>query len=179
MSEPSSSVLSKLERAALIGTRALSVVGLAALMVLAFLILANGLMRWLFNHPLAGVVDVGGLAIAIAVSCCIPVSLLEKSHITFRVIEAASPWLGRFLNALASIAMAAVIGLMAWEFFQFAQSLEASGESTYVFKLKIAPFWYAVDAILWLALAVQLVVVLVEIARLFGRVPPAARAAPH
>ncbi|MBV9628552.1 MAG: hypothetical protein JO230_10685, partial [Xanthobacteraceae bacterium] len=75
--------LAALERVALAGTRALSVLGLLALMVLAFVTLANGLLRWLFNQPIAGVVDVGALAIAIAVSCCIPVSLMERSHITF------------------------------------------------------------------------------------------------
>src|SRR6478672_13508991 len=98
--------LARLERVALIGTRALSVLGLLALMVLAFVTLANGLLRWLFNQPIAGVVDVGALAIAIAVSCCIPVSLMERSHITFRLVSSLSPRLGRWLDVFADIAAA-------------------------------------------------------------------------
>lgn len=83
--------LARLERVAIIGTRALSVLGLFALMVLAFITLANGLLRWAFNSPIAGVVDVGGLAIAIAVSCCIPISMMERSHITFRMVSSSAP----------------------------------------------------------------------------------------
>ncbi len=162
------SALALLERAALASTRVLSVIGLVALMVLAFLTLANGLLRWLANQPIAGVVDVGALAIAIAVCCCIPVALTERSHITFRVVSALSPRLGLVLDAVAAIAVAAVLLLMAREFYAYAGSLVASGERTYVLKIPAAPFWYAADAILWVAVAVQLVVVAVDIARLFG-----------
>ena len=163
-----SGALANLERVALASTRVLSVVGLIALMVLAFLTLANGLLRWLVNQPIAGVVDVGALAIAIAVCCCIPVSLMERSHITFRLVSAASLKLGRVLDALAAVAVAAVLAFMAYEFYAYAKSLVASGEQTYVLKIPAAPFWYAADVILWIAVAVQLVVVAVDVGRLFG-----------
>ena len=161
-------LLARLERAALASTRALSVLGLVALMILAFLTLANGLLRWLVSQPIAGVVDVGALAIAIAVCCCMPVALMERSNITFRVVSAMSPALGRVLDALAAIAVAIVLVLMAREFYAYAGSLVASGERTYVLKIPAAPFWYAADAILWIAVAVQLIVVAVEIGQLFG-----------
>ena len=105
----SASFLARLERLALIGTRALSVVGLVALMILASITLANGLMRWLLNQPIAGVVDVGALAIAIAVSCCIPICMMERSHITFRLVSSASPGLGRVLDVVADIAVAVIL----------------------------------------------------------------------
>jgi TRAP-type C4-dicarboxylate transport system permease small subunit len=164
----SQGALAALERAALASTRALSVIGLVALMVLAFLTLANGLLRWLANQPIAGVVDVGALAIAIAVCCCIPVSLMERSHIAFRVVSAASPRLGRLLDVFAALAVGAVLVLMAYEFYAYAKSLVATGEQTYVLKIPAAPFWFAADAILWIAVAVQAAVVAVDAARLFG-----------
>ena len=160
--------LARLERAALVSTRALSVLGLVALMILAFLTLANGLLRWAINQPIAGVVDVGALAIAIAVCCCMPVALIERSHIAFRLASALSPALGRLLDVLAAIAVAVVLALMAYEFWLYAGTLVASGERTYVLKIPAAPFWYAADAILWSAVAVQFVVVAVEIGRLWG-----------
>jgi TRAP-type C4-dicarboxylate transport system permease small subunit len=164
----SGSTLARLERTALLGTRALSVLGLVALMILAFLTLANGLLRWAINQPIAGVVDVGALAIAIAVCCCMPVALMERSHIAFRLAAALSPALGRVLDALAAIAVAIVLALMAYEFRLYADSLVASGERTYVLKIPAAPFWYAADIILWIAVAVQLVVVAVEIGQIWG-----------
>ena len=163
--------LTRLERAATVGTRALSVLGLIALMILAFLTLANGLLRWLINQPIAGVVDVGALAIAIAVCCCLPVAMMERSNIAFRLLSTVRPRIGRVLDAIASVAVAVVLVLMAIEFFIYAQSLVASGERTYVLKIPAAPFWFAADVILWIAAAVQLVVVAVEFGRLFGYRP--------
>jgi TRAP-type C4-dicarboxylate transport system permease small subunit len=166
--------LAALERVALVGTRALSVLGLLALMVLAFVTLANGLLRWLFNQPIAGVVDVGALAIAIAVSCCIPVSLMERSHITFRLVSSLSPRLGRGLDVLADVAVAIVLALMTWQFWEYAGELVLSGERTYVLKIPAAPFWYAADAIFAIATAVQLVVVALDVAYLAGAAAPPA-----
>ena len=179
MSAPSFTLLTRLERAALVGTRALSVVGLVALMVLAFLTLANGLLRWLFKQPIAGVVDVGALAIAIAVCCCLPVAMMERSNIAFRLGSSMNPALGRLLDAIAAVAVAVVLALMAYEFFLYAQSLVVSGERTYVLKIPAAPFWFAADAILWLAVAVQIVVVALEFGRLFGFRPQAGGPVKH
>ncbi|MGZ5828815.1 MAG: TRAP transporter small permease [Xanthobacteraceae bacterium] len=169
--------LTRLERFALMGTRALSALGLLALMVLAFITLANGLMRWLLNQPIAGVVDVGALAIAIAVSCCIPVAMMERSHIAFRLVSSASPALGRVLDVFADIAVAIVLALMAWQFWVYATELVATGERTYVLKIPAAPFWYACDVIFWIATAVQLVATALSVGRVMGAVaePPRAQ----
>ena len=163
--------LARLESVALVGARALSVLGLFALMVLAFITLANGLLRWAINYPIAGVVDVGGLAIAIAVSCCIPVSMMERSHITFRLVSSVSPLLGRLSDLLADAVVAIVLGLMAWQFWVYSGELVLTGERTYVLKIPAAPFWYASGAIFWIATAVQCVVVALDVGRLFGAVP--------
>ncbi len=168
-------LLTRLERTALGATRALSVVGLAALMVLACLTLANGLLRWLINQPIAGVVDLGALAIALAVSCCLPVALIERTHVTFRVVATLSPRLGRLFDLAAAIAVEAVLVLMALQFSSYAAGLVQSGETTYVLKWPTAPFWYGVDAVLWCAVIVQAIVILTEMGRLAA---PAASAAP-
>ena len=160
--------LARLERVAVIGTRALSVLGLFALMVLASITLANGLLRGAFNYPIAGVVDVGGLAIAIAVSCCIPISMMERSHITFRMVSSLSPALGRYLDLLADVMVAVVLGLMSWQFWTYAGELVLTGERTYVLKIPAAPFWYVCGTILWIATAVQFVVIALDVGRLSG-----------
>ena len=160
--------LATLGHVALVSTRALSVFGLFALMILAFITLANGLLRWLVNQPIAGVVDVGALAIAIAVASCIPVSLMERSHITFRLVSSVSPRLGRVLDVFADVAVVVVLALMAWQFWVYAGELVATGERTYVLKLPAAPFWYVTDVILWIAAAVQCVVLALDISNLGG-----------
>jgi len=161
-----SSQLQRLERLGLALTRALSVVGLVALMALAAMTLADGLARWLANRPIEGVRDAGALIVAVAVACCIPVALMERANITIRV--AASVFgarAGRALDALAALAVAVVIAAMAWQFMVFAGKLARAGETTWVLKIPVAPFWYTVAGILWLAVFVQAIVVILDVAR--------------
>ena len=151
-------MLSALERAALAGTRGLSVAGLAALMGLAAMTLADGLGRWAFRHPIEGVRDLGGFAIALAIACCLPVVMMERGNIAIRLGAALSPRLGRILDALAALVVAVVLAAVAWQFWIYAAKLARARETTFVLQIPVAPFWMGVDAILWLAVLVQLIV---------------------
>lgn len=163
-------MLAVLDRAALATARALSVAGLLALMVLAAMTLADGLMRWLANQPIEGVRDLGALAIALAVSCCMPIALVERAHITIRVVESMlSRLAGRVLNVLAALLVEVVLGVMAWQFWLFAAKLAEGNETTYVLRIPTAPFWYGVDVILWCAVLVQALVMAREVTRLFSK----------
>ena len=171
-------MLAWLERAGLAATRALSGAGLLALMFLAVMTLADGLARWLANQPIEGVRDIGAVAIALAVSCCLPVGLMERSNITIRFVESAvGPAAGKVFDALAALAVAVVVVAMAWQFTVFAGKIARAGETTWVLKIPTAPFWYGVSAILWCAVLVQLVVLTLEVARCLGRFEHSSRVA--
>ena len=174
----SNPALQRLERVGLVATRALSVAGLVGLMVLAVLTLVDGLARWLANQPLDGVRDVGAVAIALAVTCCIPVGLMERGNITIRFIESfAGPAVSRVFDAFAALAVAAVVVAMAWQFTLFAGKMARANETTWVLKIPTAPFWYGVSAILWLAVVVQCIVLVLEVGRCLGRFEHSHRAA--
>ena len=135
-------------------------------MALAAMTLADGLLRWLANRPIEGVRDLGAVIVAVAVCCCIPVGLMERANISIRV---AKDLLGerasRVLEAFAALAALVVIGAMAWQFTVFAGKIARVGETTWILKIPTAPFWYLVAAILWLAVAVQLIVLVLDIAK--------------
>lgn len=160
-------MLAALERVALAATRALSVVGLIALMGLATMTLLDGLLRWLANRPIEGVRDLGGLAIAVAIACCLPVGLMERSNIAIRLGASVNAAFGRVLDALAAIAVFLVLAVAAWQFWIYAGKLARAHETTFVLQIPVAPFWMGVDAILWLAVLVQLVVALRDALRVF------------
>jgi TRAP-type C4-dicarboxylate transport system permease small subunit len=160
-------MLSALERLTLSATRALSVVGLIALMGLAAMTLADGLMRWLASRPIEGVRDIGGLAIAVAIACCLPVVLMERGNIAIRLGGLLSPLLGRMLDALAALLVCGVLAAAAWQFWIYAEKLARARETTFVLQIPVAPFWHGVDAILWFAVVVQAVVALRDIVRVF------------
>lgn len=169
-------MLRGLERAGLAATRALSGAGLVALMFVAVMTLADGLMRWLANQPIEGVRDLGAVAIALAVACCLPVGLMERGNITIRVAESwLGPAAGKVLDAFAALAVLAVVGAMAWQFTLFAGKIARAGETTWVLKIPTAPFWYGVAAIFWCALVVQCIVVALEVGRCLGRFEHASR----
>jgi len=151
-------MLAALERITLAATRALSVVGLAALMGLAAMTLLDGLLRWLASRPIEGVRDIGGLAIAVAIACCLPVVLVERGNITIRLGAMVGPAFSRALDALAALLVCAVLAAMAWQFWLYAAKMARAHETTFVLQIPIAPFWFGVDAILWCATLVQAIV---------------------
>src|SRR3954462_12998808 len=162
-------MLAALERITLAATRALSVVGLVALMGLAAMTLAAGLFAGLASRPIEGVRDLGGLAIAVAIACCLPVGLVERSNIVIRLGGSLNPLLGRILDALASLLVCAILAAMAWQFWIYADKMARARETTFVLQIPVAPFWHGLDAILWFAVLVQAIVALREIARVTKR----------
>src|SRR5437660_8758010 len=162
-------MLAALERLTLNATRALSVVGLIALMGLATMTLADGLLRWLANRPIEGVRDLGGLAIAVAIACCIPVGLVERGNIAIRLGGMLHPVVGKLLDAIAALAVGAILAAAAWQFWIYAAKLVRGHETTFVLQIPTAPFWFGVDVILWLAVLVQLIVAARDWARVFEK----------
>jgi len=158
-------MLAALERATLAATRALSVVGLVALMGLATMTLADGLLRWFANKPIEGVRDIGGLAIAVAIACCIPVGLMERANIAIRLGRGA---VARALEAVASTAVCIILAVAAWQIWIYAEKLSRAKETTFVLQIQVAPFWYFVDAIFWLTVIVQAIVALRDWVQVFN-----------
>jgi TRAP-type C4-dicarboxylate transport system permease small subunit len=151
-------------------SEALSLLSIVALMVLAFMTLLDGLLRWLANAPIEGVRDIGGLATAVAVTCCIPIGLLERSNITIKVMEGIGfDPLSKALDLFAAALTAVVIAAIAYQFTSYAGKLLAAHETTWVLGIPTAPFWYAVAAIFWVAFAIQLLVAFLYHGRMVGR----------
>ncbi len=170
-------MLQPLERLGLLATRALSAVGLAGLLVLALMTLLDGLARWLLNQPIEGVRDLGAVIVALAVTCCLPVGLMERSNISIRVAShALGERAGRLLDAVAAILVCAVMAAFSWQFYVFAGKIARAGETTWILKIPTAPFWFAVFGILALAWLVQIIIVVLELGRLFGRFEHSTRA---
>jgi TRAP-type C4-dicarboxylate transport system permease small subunit len=158
-----------LEHAAFATTRALSVIGLIALMALAVMTLADGLMRWVANQPIEGVGDLSGLAIAVAITCCIPMAMVERSNIIIRLASDANTALGRVLEVIAATVVAVILVAIAWQIWLFAAKMSRAHETTFVLQIPIAPFWFGVDAILWCAVLVQVIVLSRDVARALSR----------
>src|SRR5258708_22857001 len=138
-------MLAALERLTLTATRALSVVGLIAVMGLATMRLADGLVRWLASRPIEGVRDLGGLAIAVAIACCIPVGLMERGNIAIRLGALLHPRVGKLLDALAALIVCIVLALAACQCWLYAAQVARAHETTFAPHIPLAPFALGVD----------------------------------
>jgi TRAP-type C4-dicarboxylate transport system permease small subunit len=141
----------------------LAVGGLSILLVLAVFTLCDGLLRAFANYPLDIVREIGDLVAAICAACCLPIALLHRNNITIRIFEKILPPSGtRVIDAAADALIALVMVGMAWQFYLFGVKTARAGDVTWMLNIPKAPFWFVVDAVLWVGAAVQ-VLVLVKV----------------
>ena len=134
----------------------LAVAGLTMLLVLATFTLFDGLLRALANHPLDFVREIGDLVAAISGACCLPIALLHRNNITIRVFERILPARGaRAVDAAADVLIEIIMIGMACQFYLFGVKTARAGDITWPLNVPKAPFWFVVDAVLWVAVAVQ------------------------
>ena len=150
-----------IERIVTGAANSLAVAGLTILLILATFTLFDGLLRSLANYPLDIVREIGDLVVAICSACCLPIALLHRSNITLRIFEKVLPSAGaRVIDAFADVLMTIVMAAMAWQFYLFSLKTMRANDVTWALNVPKAPFWFAVDAVLWVAVLVQLFVLI-------------------
>ncbi|MDR1968113.1 MAG: TRAP transporter small permease subunit [Burkholderiaceae bacterium] len=166
------SMLAVCERLGRRVANAIAIVGLLALMFLAALTLADGLLRSFFNYPLEGVRDAGALAIAIGVSCCFPIALLERSNITVRFIaHLFGVRASRFCDLLAALLTGLIFFGMAYKLSSYALEQARTNDMTWILHIPTAPFWFGVAVVMWLSVVMQCIMI-VTAAHQVIRPPP-------
>ena len=139
--------------------RALAAAGLGLLLCLAVMTLLDGLLRSFANQPIDAVRDLGGVVAAVAMAACFPIAMLERSNISIRFLEPAfGRATSRNADRFAALLVLVVLGAIAREFFRYAGAAARSGDATWILNIPTAPFWYAVDALLWVAVLAQALV---------------------
>jgi TRAP-type C4-dicarboxylate transport system permease small subunit len=163
----------KIERTTSAIAQCCAVVGLVLLVTFAIGTLGDGILRRFAGRPIEAVRDIGGLVVAIAVVCCIPLALLQRANITIKFVQALfGERVGRYFDAIASVAIAVILVLIARQFFIYAAALAQTGDTTTMLTIHTAPFWFVVSGVLWIAVATQFVVVLQQLRSAFpGRSP--------
>lgn len=153
-------LIHRLEGATIRATRVIALIGLAALLVLAIITMADVGMRWLFNQPITGVEDLAKLVVAIAIAASIPAVLASRQNITIRFIGRA---LGRraelIFEIFGSIVVFVIMAGMAWQIRIYTDELRKTGETTWLLAIPVAPFWQVVSVLLFLSVPIQLVVI--------------------
>ena len=160
----------KVWRVTTIVAQTCAVIGLVLLVAFAIGTLGDGLLRRFAGRPIEAVRDAGGLVVAIAVVCCMPLALLQRANITIKFVQAFfGARVGSYFDAIASVAIEIVLAFVARQFFIYATALAQTGDTTTMLSIRTAPFWFVVSAVLWIAVATQCVVVAQQMLTAFGR----------
>ena len=70
-------------------SRAVSLIGLAGLLALAFATVLDVLLRWLMSKPITGVRDLSSLFVAVVIAASFPICIAEQKNITIRFLGTA------------------------------------------------------------------------------------------
>ena len=136
----------------------LALAGVACLLALALLTFADVLGRF-FGRPIPGFVDIATLATAVIIPAFFPILLVRRGNITLRPFEYfGDRGPARFLDIFGSLLTAIFLGLMAWQFLRYAAEASTSGERMAVLRWSVAPWWWAVAALVTVAALVSVAV---------------------
>lgn len=131
--------------------------GMLGLVALTLITDFDVFMRWAFNNPIDGIADIAPLIVAIGVTSFFPFALAERRHIA---INALGNLLREKTRAWHDVVVATVtfvfFGLLAWQFIVYTIDLHEVGQTTWVIRLPVAPWWAVVSAFMVLCVVVQL-----------------------
>ncbi|MFH1953788.1 MAG: TRAP transporter small permease [Pseudomonadota bacterium] len=162
---------STLESKIIFWTRVVSLIGLAGLLVLAAMTVAEALLRWLLDFPILGIPDVSSLIITVAVASCFPLLFAERRNITVRLVgNLLGQRIYMLLEAFAYLVSIGIFCLMVWQLWILTGEFAASNQTTVVVRLPIAPWYRAATLLLALCVPVQAVVFYGQLrSALFGK----------
>jgi TRAP-type C4-dicarboxylate transport system permease small subunit len=143
---------------------ALAVAGLSLLLILAAFTMVDGLLRAFANYPLDLIREIGDLVAAICGAACLPITLLHRANITLRAFsKVLPPRVVQKIDSFAATIVELLMIAMAWQFYLFSVKTMRAGDVTWLLNIPKAPFWFTVDGILWVAVAIQTFVLVEEI----------------
>lgn len=139
--------------------RAIAAFGIAGLICVAVMAITDGVLRAFFNAPIDGMGEVSRLVILVSLASFFPLALAERHDITIR-------FLGNFLGgpmragmeAFGAALTLAFFALLVWRIGYQALDTQSSGETTWMLRWPVAPWWALATVILVLCLPVQMVV---------------------
>ena len=148
--------------------RAVSLIGLVGLLILAGMIVVEVLLRWLFDFPILGIPDASPLIVTVAVASCFPLVFAQKRNVTVRVVGNTLGGRGySILEAFGSMVALIIFCAFTWHLWRYAGKVAVSHETTLVVGWAIAPWYLAATVLLIMCIPVQLFIFYSEIKSAF------------
>ena len=138
-------------------TQRVASVGVLGMLLIAFATIADVASRWLFNAPITGMEEVASMALAVAVSACLPAGAAQRVNITVELLSGhVSPRAAARLQLFGAVVLLVLYTALAVRVGAYAAELAARHGVTVYLELPIAPFLWVVTAFLAATALVQL-----------------------
>ena len=142
-------------------TRAIALIGLTGLLLLASATVLDVLMRWIFNRPIVGLNDTHSLFTALVISSCFPLCIYKGGNITIRFMGSLlGQRVKNILDVFGSLLTLVIFALMGWQLWLYADQLAEDGATTWVLSWPISPWWRIVTVIIILCVPVALMTII-------------------
>ena len=140
---------SRTEKGVALLTRAISLVGLALLLLLALGTVLDVLLRWLFNSPIVGLSDTYSLFMAMVLGSCFPLCIYNRGNVTIRFIgNLLGPRGKNILDAFGNLVTLSFFALLAWQLWLHTDQIARDGETTWVLSWPVSPWWRVVTILI-------------------------------
>lgn len=149
------------ERATTKVTRAIALIGLTGLLLLALATVLDVLMRWIFNSPIVGLNDTHSLFTAVVISSCFPLCIYKGGNITIRFIgNFFGNRVKSILDVFGNLLTLSIFGLMGWQLWLYSDQLAEDGATTWVLSWPISPWWRIATIIIMVCVPVAIVTII-------------------
>lgn len=126
--------------------------------------------RYFFNSPLQGGLELTEMLLAATIFSAMPLVTLREEHVVIDLLDAVSAdWVLRVQHVAACLIGAFALSVLTWRLWLRGDQLQ-TGETTAVLRIPVAPFAYAMSALM----AVNIVILLVLVFRKPRRQTPGA-----
>jgi TRAP-type C4-dicarboxylate transport system permease small subunit len=140
----------------------IALIGLTCLLFQATAIVADVMLRWIFNSPVFGMEDINQLLLAVILASFFPALLIESKNITIDFLgralgHRAAAWFDVFGHLVTLI----LFTIVAWQLAVYAHEVRL--QTTLILQLPVAPAWWLTAVLMALCVPVQALVLMAQI----------------
>ncbi len=152
-------------------SRSLAMLGLAALVVLSIVMMADIAGRELFSSPISGFSDIADLIVVVAAAACFPASLANNQHVAVRFAGMAHWRVREILDLVGHTIMLAAMAVIAYQLVKYTIDIYGTGQTTWLLYIPVWPIWVLVTALFIVCVPVQLTQVIYYLRRVLSPRP--------
>ena len=150
-------MLKSLQARCVTATQRVAFVGVMGMLFIAFMTIADVVLRFLFSAPIAGMGEVTSMVLAVTVAACLPAGAASGVNLTVELFDTRVSAAARErLRLFGALVLLVFYAFLAWRVGVYAHNLGARNSVTVYLAIPMAPFIWTVAGFLVISALMQL-----------------------